>query len=213
MDPLLLTALIAGASYCLPAWLGWGGGLVLMWKGSGVALLALWVWQRTGRLDLSSVLVLGALGDLLLGISLTLGAVAFLIGHLVAAMNYLRHRVRPAWLTVVVVAATATSGYALSGAPVVALYGASLGLMAGSAIASNLPQRIAVGALLFVLSDLLIFARFGPLAKSIVPTALVWPLYFTGQTLIASGLIKSSDASGEPRPRRTPAKTVTDPVR
>jgi uncharacterized membrane protein YhhN len=188
MDPFFLTALIAGASYCIPAWLEWGAWTIV-WKGLGVALLALWALRRTGRRDMAAVLAFGALGDVLLGIALTLGAGAFLIGHLIASWIYTRHRAGPWWLAPLSAAVIAACGYALSHSPTVALYAATLGLMAGSAIASSLPRQIAIGAVLFVLSDLLIFARLGPLAHSFLPTLLVWPLYFAGQTLIAMGAV------------------------
>jgi len=42
---------------------------------------------------------------------------------------------------------------------------------------------------MFVASDLLIFAKLGPLAASSVPHLLIWPLYFGGQALIAWGAV------------------------
>src|SRR6476469_997922 len=183
MDPLFLAALVAGASYCIPAWLEWGSWTIV-WKGLGFALLALWVLRRTDRRDMAAVLGLGAVGDVLLAISLTLGATAFLIGHLIASWIYNRHRTGPVWIAPLGAALVGACGYGLSHALAVAFYAATLGLMTGSAITSNLPRSIPIGAILFVLSDLLIFSRLGPLAHSLVPTLLVWPLYFAGQTLI-----------------------------
>lgn len=188
MDRLFLAALVAGVSYCIPAWLGWGAWTIV-WKGLGVALLALWVWRQTRRVDMTAVLGFGALGDVLLAIALTFGAAAFLVGHLIASWLYTRHRTGPWWLALLCATFVAVCGYALSHSPTVAFYAATLGLMAGSAIASSLPRRIAIGAILFVLSDLLIFARLGPLAQSFLPTLLVWPLYFAGQALIAHGAV------------------------
>jgi uncharacterized membrane protein YhhN len=191
MDPLFLAALVAGASYCVPAWLEWGSWTIA-WKGLGVALLALWVLRRTDRREMAAVLGFGALGDVLLAISLTAGAAAFLIGHLIASWIYNRHRTGPIWTAPAGAALVAACGYKLSHSPTAALYAATLGLMTGSAIASNLPRSIAIGAILFVLSDLLIFSRLGPLAHSFVPTLLIWPLYFAGQALIAHGAVGAS---------------------
>ena len=42
---------------------------------------------------------------------------------------------------------------------------------------------------MFVISDLLIFSRMGPLANSAVPGLLIWPLYYIGQFLICTGVI------------------------
>lgn len=197
MDPLFLAALIAGVSYCIPAWLEWGSWTIV-WKGLGVALLALWVLRRTGRRDMAAVLGFGALGDILLAISLTVGAAAFLVGHLIASWLYTRHRAGPFWIAPLSAAFIAVCGFLLSHSAIVAMYAATLGLMAGSAIASSLPRRIAVGAILFVLSDLLIFARLGPLAHSFIPTLLVWPLYLAGQALIASGAVIAFGRGAKP---------------
>lgn len=188
MDPLFAAALIAGISYCLPAWLEWSNWTIA-WKGAGVALLALWVLRRTGRRDMAAVFAFGALGDVLLAISLTLGAAAFLVGHLIASWIYTRQRTGPWWIAPLSAVMIAACGYALSQSATVAFYAATLGLMAGSAVASGLPRQIGIGAVLFVLSDLLIFARLGPLAHSVLPTLFVWPLYFAGQALIAHGAV------------------------
>ena len=72
----------------------------------------------------------------------------------------------------------------------VAIYGVALGLMAASAWMSDFPRmRVAAGALLFVLSDLLIFAEMGPLSGSAIPEYMVWPIYYLGQFLITVGVI------------------------
>ena len=105
--PLLFAAaLAAGASYTANHWLGLEGPAAIAWKGSGVGLLALWaalaVRTPDGQL-IAAALALGALGDMLLNaVSLTVGAIAFLAGHVVASILYLRHRRLPlvlaAWL-------------------------------------------------------------------------------------------------------------------
>jgi uncharacterized membrane protein YhhN len=62
--------------------------------------------------------------------------------------------------------------------------------MAAAAWTSSFPRyRVGLGAVLFVASDLLIFARMGPLAASALPGLLVWPLYYFGQVLIATGVV------------------------
>jgi len=62
--------------------------------------------------------------------------------------------------------------------------------MAGAAWTSRFSRyRVGIGAVLFALSDLLIFGRLGPLAASPLPHLLVWPLYFAGQALIAWGVV------------------------
>ena len=72
----------------------------------------------------------------------------------------------------------------------VALYALALGGMAGMAWTSAFPRyRVGIGALLFVVSDLLIFAEMGPMADSPVPGLTIWPLYYFGQFLICTGAI------------------------
>ena len=44
-------------------------------------------------------------------------------------------------------------------------------------------------AVMFAVSDLLIFADLGPLADSALPGLLIWPLYYFGQFLICTGVI------------------------
>lgn len=145
-------------------------------------------------------MALGAIGDVLLdAVGMTAGALAFLLGHLVAIALYLRNRravltssqralgwiVAPATVAIAV-ALVWRDGQAVG----VGIYAAALGVMAATARTSRFPRyRVGIGAMLFVASDLLIFSRAGPLAGSFVPTLLVWPLYFTGQALIAIGVV------------------------
>jgi uncharacterized membrane protein YhhN len=199
MRGLLWTAIAAGASYCLAAWLGWHGPAVTAWKGAGVGLLALWAATRARSADgwlLAAVLALGAIGDVLLdAVGMTAGALAFLAGHLVAIALYLRNR-RPILTAsqrlfgLLVAPLTIIVAFAMTHAIGVGIYAAVLGVMAATAWISRFPRyRVGIGAMLFVASDLLIFSRAGPLAGSFAPTLLVWPLYFTGQTLIAMGVV------------------------
>ena len=45
--------------------------------------------------------------------------------------------------------------------------------------------------MLFLASDFLLFAEMGPLAGSIVPQVLVWPVYYLGMFLICTGVIQT----------------------
>lgn len=198
-------AIAAGASYCLAAWCGWSGPGVIVWKGAGVALLALWAASRAASIDgwlIAAVMALGAAGDVLLdAVGMAAGAAAFLAGHGVAIVLYARNRgakltatqrafglsIAPLTMVIAVTVAEA-SGKLLA----VVIYTAGLGVMAETAWLSRFPRnRIGLGAMLFVASDLLIFSRAGPLAGSFVPTLLVWPLYFVGQALIATGVVET----------------------
>ncbi|WP_448657507.1 lysoplasmalogenase family protein [Sphingomonas sp. CJ99] len=190
-----IAALIAGASYSLVGWTDLSGPGVVVWKGLGVGLLALWAAMTArngdGRL-LAAALALGALGDVLLAaVSLTVGAVAFLAGHLVYIALFARQR-RAAMsrsqrlLGWIIAPATSLIAALLSRDVGVAVYAAGLGSMAALAWTSRFPRyRVGIGAMLFVVSDLILFARMGGFDSW---EALIWPTYFAGQALIAWGV-------------------------
>ena len=193
--PLFLAALVAGTGYYANHWIELDGLPGAAWKGSGVGLLALWAATQARSLDgwlLAAALTLGTAGDMLLTThGLTVGAVAFFAGHCVATGLYLRHRARPWWIAAAVALALPALSWWLPAdrgeAPGLAFYALGLGAMAGTALASRFALA-GLGAALFVVSDLLIFARLGPLAHSPLPGLLVWPTYFAGQALIAWGV-------------------------
>lgn len=193
MNALFLAALVAGLSYWPASHLGLDPVLLTVWKGAGVALLAAWAAARARSADgwlLVAVLALGAAGDVLLEVArLEIGGGVFLAGHVVAIVLYLRNRRAGAgWSALLLVPAVVAFSAMLpadrSGAPGVGLYGAGVSAMAACALMSRF-RLAAAGALMFVVSDLLIFARLGPLAGSWLPALLVWPLYFFGQASIA----------------------------
>lgn len=197
--PLFVAALIAGASYWPASHLAFPADLMLAWKGTGVALLALWTGlaarERNGWL-ITAVMAFGALGDVLIELSQVAGAAAFLAGHVLAIILYLANRRREnAAVAIIIALLVPAIAYAILRSPIVLVYAIGLGGMAGAAWASRFPRSfVALGALLFAASDLLIFARLGPLAGSIVPNLLVWPLYFVGQALIAYGVVRTLEA-------------------
>lgn len=195
---ILVLALIAGTSFYFNHWIALTGPWEIVWKGLSVGLLAIWAAANARSTDgwlIAAVMGLGALGDVLLETSgLTIGAVAFLAGHVVAAALYLRNRKGSIWLGVPVALLVAFISWQLptdrAAAPGIALYALGLGAMAGTAYFSRFPRAIVgAGALLFVASDLLIFARLGPMHDSALPGLLIWPTYFAGQVLIAWGVV------------------------
>lgn len=200
---LFAAALIAGISYYFADAFTTAGPGHLVWKTAGVGLLALWAATQARSADgwlIAAVLALGAAGDALIEVyGLAVGGGAFLAGHLVAATLYLRNRrLRPSTsqvaLALALLVATPLIAWLLpadrAGAVKVAVYAGGLGAMAATAWLSRFPRyRVGLGAMLFVVSDLLIFASVGPLAHSQLPDILVWPLYFAGQALIARGVV------------------------
>ena len=200
--PWLLASLLAGISYYFVRD-GQIPGLYLMaWKGAGVALLALYALARHKGADsrqIAAVMAFGALGDVLIELVLEWGAVAFLIGHLIAIHLYWRHRrarLSPSQklagiaFAVLIPAISFMLPSDRAAAPGVALYALGLGVMTAAAWTSSFPRyRVGLGAVMFAVSDLLIFARIGPMAQSPLPNLLIWPLYYFGQFLICTGVV------------------------
>lgn len=192
----------------LPVAMGVSGPAIILWKGAGVGLLALWAAvngrDRMGQM-IALVLGFGALGDVLLETSgLMFGAFAFLFGHAIAIGLY-NQNPRPALTgsqrllaAVVTPLALAIAWFLLRDAGsfnMATLAGAlfytmAVAVMAASAWMSSFPRyRTGIGAMMFLISDLLIFARIGGAVPQDLASMLIWPLYFGGQALIAWGVV------------------------
>lgn len=169
-------------------------------KGAGVALLAVYAFRRGVGMDgllLTTYLAFGALGDVLIEIAITYGGAAFFAGHIAAIAMFLRNRreaptgsQRAAGAALLLL--TPVLCWLLSGSYEVGLYGLALGGMAAGAWMSRFPRyRVGTGAVLFVISDLLIFSEMGNINLAPLPHYLIWPLYFVGQLLIAVGVVQT----------------------
>lgn len=202
----LIASVIAGVSYVATWGLALPAPVETAWKGAGVALLAAHAAVRARSLDgwlLVGVMALGAAGDVLLEVAgLTVGAVAFLLGHLVATGLYLRHRGPRLAAQMALIPVVAVTAYLLPSdratAPGIALYSLFLAIMATTALMSRFQRRlVGLGALMFVLSDLLIFARLGTLPDTLATGLAVWGLYYFGQLLICVGVAKDLKPGAE----------------
>ena len=204
--PYLLGSLFAGISF--PAtWLFLpldGGLFAMIWKMAAVGFLVPFALRRhhTGEfVPLAIMLAFYALGDGLIELSMVAGAVAFAAGHLVAIFIYFRHRrVKPAFsqklLAIAILLATPVIAYFLPPTQAegiqVAAYSIILAAMAAMAWSSNFPRyRVGFGAILFVISDLLIFAELGPLAESKMTGIAIWYLYYFGVLMISVGVAQT----------------------
>jgi uncharacterized membrane protein YhhN len=204
--PWLLASLLAGLSY--PAtWLLLpfeGNIFAIIWKMAAVALLVPFALRRhhTGEFVwLAVMLAFYALGDGLIELNMIAGALAFAAGHVVAIAIYFRHRRVGAAFSQKLLAATILLltpfiAYGLPGnvdeGLQVAAYSVILAAMAAMAWSSNFPRyRVGTGAVLFVISDLLIFARLGPLANSEITGIAIWYLYYFGVLMIAVGVAQT----------------------
>ena len=201
---VMAAALVAGLSYVAVWGAGFGPDVMTVWKGAGVALLALWAALHARDRDgwlVTAVMAFGAGGDVLLETAgLQAGAAAFAIGHIIAIILYARNRrvaLSPSqkMLALLVVPAVAFTAWTLpsdrSEAIGIAGYAALLSIMAAMAWTSAFSRfRTGIGAMMFVASDLLIFARMGPIADTLTIGIAVWLLYFIGQVLIVRGVVE-----------------------
>jgi uncharacterized membrane protein YhhN len=198
-------ALLGGISFFIAVYLRLDGPAIWAWKTSGVSFLALWASANArGKYGwlIAAALGFGALGDWLLDAKgLEVGAVAFVIGHIIAITLYLMNR-RPqltpsqrllGWLTMPATLAIVWGMLSpAAGWWHAAIYSLFVAAMAAAAWTSRFPRyRTGVGAMLFLASDLFIFAGEGAVLSKDVTLWLVWPLYFGGQALIAWGVVST----------------------
>lgn len=173
---------------------------IIFLKGSGVAFLAVYAWQRSslaaGKL-LALVMALSALGDMAIEFDIAWGGTAFFASHVAAMALYLknlRHESTSSQkaLAVVLLLVTPLVSWLLTSDVTVAMYGLALGGMAACAWMSRFSRyRVGLGAVLFVISDWLIFANVGEIGAESLTSILIWPVYFTGQFLIATGVVQT----------------------
>ena len=202
--PLILASIAAALAFYYLRWQPWPELYMMPVKGAAVGLLAVYLWQRHSSPDarlMAWAFGAAALGDMAFMLDVTIGGLLFFAYHVMALGVYLRNR-RPTLspsqkgAVVALLVLTPLIAWLLPAdraqAPSVALYALALGAMAAGAWASVFPRyRVGAGAALFVLSDLLLFAEMGPLADSVVPKVMVWPLYYLGQLLIAVGVAQT----------------------
>ena len=198
--PWLLVSILAAFTYYFLQDSAVGGVWLILLKGSAVAALAIYALRRSSHSDarlLVAVMLLSSLGDMGIELSFEIGGLFFFLSHLVAMSLYLTNRrsvstFSQKGLAVVLLLGTPAISYLLSGSWEVALYGLALGGMAACAWMSRFPRyRVGIGAVLFVISDWLIFAEFGQLNGNWISDWLIWPCYFLGQFMIATGIVQT----------------------
>lgn len=202
--PWLLASLAASVSYFFARDNPVPGLYLIAWKGAAVGLLAVYAARRGKGGDgwlLTAALALGAFADMVLELDLRAGGGLFALAHLVAIALFLRNprerRTGSQWLAALaLVAGTPLIAGALTAPdprwPLAAGYAAIVGAMAAAAWTSRFPRyRVGLGAVLFVASDLLIFARESAQLSDTVTWWTIWPLYYAGQFLIATGVVRS----------------------
>ena len=169
-------------------------------KAAGVGLLAIYAWRRTQGLDgllLVLMLALCASADAALILDMTTGGAIFAAAHAVGVVLFLRNRRQQTtgsqiMLGVALLIGAPLISYLLSQDVWVGVYAITLGAMAASAWTSGFPRyRVGIGAVLFVVSDWLIFSDMGPYDLGTIPHWLIWPLYYVGMLMIATGVVQT----------------------
>ena len=202
--PFLLASIAAALAFYVLRWGAWPELYLIPLKGAGVALLAVYLWMRHSSPDarlMAWAFGAASLGDMAIEFDRTIAGLLFFAYHVMALGVYLRNRretLAPSqkWAAAAMLLLTPLIAWSMPAdrteATNLALYGLALGAMAASAWASAFPRyRVGAGAVLFLVSDLLLFAELGPLQGSIVPQLTVWPLYYLGQLLIATGIAQT----------------------
>tara|TARA_R110000751_G_scaffold2018_17_gene10076 strand:- start:161809 stop:162477 length:669 start_codon:yes stop_codon:yes gene_type:complete len=202
--PWLLISLIAGISYFFVSDAPIGGIWLMLWKGAGVAFLAVYAAFRGRGSDgalITTALAFGAMGDIALETSFLIGGALFATGHAIAITLYLRNRRAKASpsqalaglsLLVLTPLIAALMTYPIENWLMATGYSAIVGAMAAAAWTSRFPRyRVGLGAVMFVVSDLLIFAREAAVLPDLVTGWLIWALYYGAQFLIAVGVVQT----------------------
>ena len=202
--PWLLASLAASISYFFFRDNPIPGLYLTIWKGAGVGLLAVYAARRASGVDgrlLATILALAAAGDIALEFSLEAGGIVFALAHMVAIVLYLRNPPTRRNGSQIAARLALIIGPPLLAAllvvpdprwPLAAAYAGLAGIMAAAAWLSRFPRyRVGIGAVLFVVSDMVIFAREGARIPEAMSWWLVWPLYYSGQFLIATGVVRA----------------------
>lgn len=202
--PWLLASLIAGVSYFFIMDDPIGGAWLMLWKGAGVALLAIYASRRARGLDgalIAIVMAFGAAGDVALEVSFVFGGALFAVGHFIAIALYWRNRrarttpsqkIASAALLFLTPVIAGLMTWPLPNWQIATAYSALVGAMAAAAWTSSFPRyRVGIGAVLFVVSDLLIFATEAGHVAPEVTSWLIWPLYYSAQFLIVTGVVQT----------------------
>jgi hypothetical protein len=200
--PYLFASILAAL-----AWFYLRGGEVpelylLPVKGAAVALLGVFLWKRHSAPEarlMAAAMGVAAAADVAQEVSIAVGGLIHFAYHLMALGVYLQHKrgaLDPVDKAIVVtlLLGPAVLGFILptQQGQATSFYALALGAMAAGAWISTFPRwQVGAGAMLFVASDLLLFAQLGPLATSPVPQVLVWPVYYLGQFLIATGIVRA----------------------
>lgn len=175
----------------------------MVWKAIPLALLAIYAFQRHLGSDgtiLSGTLAIAAMSDGMSELQYLAAGTLMAFSLLLATWLYSRNR-----RDHVVMSQKLLAGLLIGLLPAIAWFllmgemgqllitgfALLLGIMAAMAWTSRFSRyRVGIGAILFVFSEMLLLAINGPLLENNgLAAILVWPLYYAGQLLIATGVV------------------------
>ena len=208
--PYLLLSLIFAITYFFVMDGKVGGSWLALWKGAGIGLLAMYALHRGFGRDgamIAIVMAVCALADVALEFSYLVGGVLFSLAHLVAINLFItnrRRRLSGSQTTLAVILALAPGMIAaLLSWPqqnwwLATLYAALVGCLAATAWTSRFPRyRVGIGAILHMASVLVIIGREAADLTPDLAEWVIWPLYYTGQFLIALGVVQTLRKNAE----------------
>lgn len=208
--PFLFISLIFGLSFPLHDFFNMPDIAIIAWKMSAVGCLALYALRNHHHghfIVLASILGFYALGDGLVEFYIEIGGIAFAIGHIIAIYLFSRYR-RPKLspsqkiLTFAIPIVAPFIAWAIVRTPTetgldAALYTFLLSAMAAMAWSSSFSRyRTGLGAILFIISDLLLFSRFKVGDNNMILNLSVWYSYYFGVFLIATSIVQTMRKKG-----------------
>ena len=202
--PFLLLAIAFAVAYWVLRATSFPEFYLVPVKGLATAMLATYAFVRfpgkDGRL-LGMALICAALGDMAMEIDTTVGGALFFLFHVLMLglfVKFRRERMAGSQkaLVLILLVLTPVIAFLLPAERIwamqTAFYGLALGAMTAAAWASRFPRyRVGAGAVLFWFSDMLIFARMGPLENSLLAREAVYPIYFIGMIMVCTGVVQS----------------------
>jgi hypothetical protein len=178
--------------------------IIVAWKGSFTVLLAASVYlaskERSARL-ISGALAISAIADVLLvTVGIVAGGVCFAVAHALAILGYFRAgspHLSPARSTnavafpLIVTLGTCTLLWSADKPWAMGMFVLLSSSMAASALLSRFPLWFSgLGAMVFVLSDVLFFADIALFGGSGKLGWLTWACFATGYALVARGAMQ-----------------------
>jgi uncharacterized membrane protein YhhN len=206
---VLIAAIVIGISHITTWSSDIGDGARLSWKFACVGTLALYAGLCARTFDgwlITAVMLLSAFSDVFLEtIGQIPGAISFIVADIMAIILYSRN-LRPGLTSLryllggMYVLAAVALAYVLPAnrdeALGIALFTIPLASMSAIAFMTRFPsQFVGLGAAMVLASDLLIFARMGPLHNTQFTAETVWLLYFIGEVLIVVGVTRALKAN------------------